>query len=135
MCGRTGIQLQHSAIIHASWLKLDRPARSVSAHNIHGPRASHAQPCGTAMLLFHDILQYARKPNQDFRKLGRWCSWVFDVNPTHRFRMIVVYNVGRSKPKGLKTVYQQHLSYIQTHDLKVDPRTLFMKDFETQLRT
>ena len=118
----------------ASWFEVDRETRSSTSHNIHGPRTSEHQQGGTGIMLFNEILQFAKKPAGDFRKLGRWTSWLFYVNPEHKFRVIVAYNLGSAKPKGLKTQYQQHLSHIQNKNLQCDPRTLFRRDFEKQLK-
>ncbi len=40
-------------------------------------------------------------------------------------RIVVAYCPCARKAKGLKTVYQQHIQYIQTRGLQIDPVTLF----------
>jgi hypothetical protein len=70
----------------------------------------------------------------DFRGLGRWCSTLFYSNPMHRTRVVAAYNVGRQSPKGLKTIYQQQVCHIQTHDLNTSPSRLFLMDFLAQLQ-
>ena len=73
----------------------------------------------------HKFLQYAKKPLIDQRGLGRRCSWHFSCNPKHVTRIVVAYRPCASKAKGLKSVYQQHLRYIQSKGLQMNPVELF----------
>ncbi len=67
----------------ASWFcQEEREIRSAAAHNWHKTQTRH-QPGGTGMVCWHEFLQYFRKPSNDFRGLGRWCSWPFYCNPMH----------------------------------------------------
>ncbi len=86
------------------------------------------------MVCWHEFLQYARKPSNDFQGLGRWCSWPFYCNPTHTTRIVVTYRTGSGKPKGLRTVYQQQIRYMQLHNLKGLPQQLFDKDLLHQCK-
>ncbi len=85
------------------------------------------------MMYHNKCLQYARKALVDPRGLGRWCSWPFYCNPTHTIRLVVAYRPCATKVKGLKTVYQQQLRYIQAKGLNVTPLELFNKDLTKQL--
>ena len=67
--------------------------------------------------------------------MGRVASTVFYANRKHRTRVVTAYNLGDSKPKGLKTNYQQQLRYIQDKDLDVDPETMFLLDLYALLKT
>ena len=113
---------------------MERECRAVSAHNIHGPRVSPFQQGGVSILLTHTLLQYARWNTSDFRNLGRWTSWTMAHNPEHRTRIVVAYNPGHFRA-GVKTVYQQHMTYIHKHQLQITPYTLFLTDLIQQLTT
>ncbi len=113
---------------------MEREIRTVSAHNIHGPRVSPFQQGGVSILLTHSLLQYARRHATDFRNLGRWTSWTLAHNPVHRTRIVVAYNPGHFRA-GPKTVYQQHMTYINNNHLNTTPYTLFVSDLVKQLST
>jgi hypothetical protein len=103
-----------------SWFDnmMDREIKVNTAHNIHGPKTATWQPGGTGMLFTHELLQYARSRDNDFRGLGRWSSWTLQSNPNHRTRVVVAYCPGnRSKNTGLTTVANQHMMYIDEHNL------------------
>ena len=70
----------------------------------------------------------------DPRGLGRWCSWPFYCNPIHVTRIVVAYRPCNRKSKGLKTVYQQHLRYIQSRGLATDPASLFDANLSKQIK-
>ena len=121
----------------ASWLNdEERELRSVTSHNTTESDEAFGkhQPDGTGMICRHEFIQYARKPTVDPRGLGRWCSWPFYCNPTHVTRIVVAYRPCNRKSKGLKTVYQQHLQYIQSRGLATDPATLFDTDLSKQIK-
>ena len=86
------------------------------------------------MLCRHEFLQYGRKPSADFRGLGRWCSWPFFCNPTHVTRIVVAYRPCARKVEGLKTVYQQHMQYIQARGMQTNPVDLFDHDLSKQIQ-
>lgn len=119
----------------SSWFEDERETRCVAAHNTCDPSfISKHQQGGTGIVVMHEFLQYARNSSKDFRGMGRWCSFAFWVNPKHKFRLIVAYNVCKGKPKGLKTVYQQQLRAMQDAGLSGSPRSLFEKDFVRQCK-
>jgi hypothetical protein len=86
------------------------------------------------MVCRHEFLQYARKPSNNFRGLGRWCSQPFHCNPTHTTRIVVAYKTGSGKSTGLCTMYQQQVRYMQLHNLKRSPQQLFDKDLLYQCK-
>jgi hypothetical protein len=92
------------------------------------------QPEGTGMVCRREFLQYARKPSRDPGGLGRWCLWPFYCNPSHMTRIVVAYQPCGSKVRGLKTVYQQHVSYIQSRGLPLNPIEIFDSDLSKQIR-
>ncbi len=49
-------------------------------------------------------------------------------------RLIVTYQPCARKAKGLKTVYQQHMRYIQIRGLQTDPVILFDSDLSKQIK-
>ena len=122
------------SLAHMINSKMDREARAVTSHNSHGPNRSIGQYGGTGIVLFNSALQYAQGTAHDHRHLGRWASWVLSNTPTHRTRMVVAYCPGRSRRDGLKTVYQQHLRYIQHHQLQATPYQLFVDDLTNQIK-
>jgi hypothetical protein len=111
----------------ASWFNEEREVRSVTARNTTEPNVifSKYQPGGTGILVRHKCLQYAKKPSTDASGLGRWCSWPFYANPNHVTRIVVAYRPCSSKSKGLKTVYQQHIRYMQRTGLPGTPVQMF----------
>ena len=118
----------------ASWFcHKDREPRLAAAHNNHKTTTRH-QPGSTGMVCRHKFLQYARKPSNDFRGLGRWCSWPIYCNPTHSSRIVVAYWTGSSKLKGLHTIYQQQIWYMQLHNIMETPQQLFDKDLLHQCK-
>ena len=80
----------------ASWFERDSPypVQSVTSHNVHVPGTSRHLQGGTGIVIFHELIQYAKKKCPDFRRLGRYCSWVFQISPCHRFRLVVAYSTG-----------------------------------------
>ena len=112
----------------------EREVRASTSHNTHGPNRSPGQYGGTGIVLFNSILQYAQGISHDHRQLGRWASWVLSNNPEHRTRVVVAYCPGRSRREGLKTVYQQHVRYIQTNRLSCTPYQLFVDDLTKQIK-
>ena len=54
-------------------------------------------------------------------------------NPCHIFRLVIAYRLCAAKTKGLKTIYQQQLRYIQNRGLKTTPLELFNKDLTDQI--
>ncbi len=86
------------------------------------------------MLCRHKYFQYTRKPIIDPRGLGRWCSWLFFCNLTHVTRIVIAYCRCMSKAEGLKTVYQQHLQYIQSRGLQFNPVKLFDHNLSKKIK-
>jgi hypothetical protein len=119
-----------------SWLQQEeRETQSVTAHKMHifDEIFSKHQPGGTGMMCQSEFLQYPRKPSANLRGLGCWCSWPFYCNPNHVTRIIVAYRTCHTKSKGLCTIYQQQLRYIQAHHLNCSPVGLFNKDLSNQI--
>jgi hypothetical protein len=119
----------------SSWLRDDIPdIRTHTAHN-NNEGVGHYQPGGTATFAAGELVRYMKQKEEDFRGLGRWCSNLFYSDPDHRTRLVAAYNVGRQSLKGLKTIYQQQLRFIQLHGLNTTPSRLFLTDFVAQLMT
>ncbi len=121
-----------------SWLHdEERELRLVPAHNTTESNETFGknQSGGTGMICRHKFIQYARKPSINLRGLSRWCSWPFYCNPIHVTRIVVAYRPCNRRLKGLKTVYQQHLRYIQSRGLETDPAFLFDDNLSKQIRT
>ncbi len=132
----------HRAIVNssanlASWFyEKERKLRLATAHNMteFDNLFGKHQPAGTGMVCRHEFIQYARKPSVDPRGLCRWCSWPFYCNPIHVTRIVVAYRPYTRKVKGLKTVYQQQVRYIQSRGLQADPVTLFDSNLSKQIK-
>ncbi len=86
------------------------------------------------MLCRHEYLQYAREPSVEPRDLEKWCSWPFFCNLTHVTRIVVEYRLCASNVVGQKTVYQQHVQYIQSRGLLYNPIELFDHDLCKQIK-
>ena len=84
------------------------------------------------ILYSNTLLQYAHTCTHDMRRLGRWSSWTFYRNSLHRTRVIVAYGPGQFRT-GPKTVYQQQMTYIHSHQLRMSPLQLFLADLVKQL--
>ncbi len=108
----------------------------VTAHNTteYDKVFGKHQPGGKGMVCRHKFAQYARKPSVNPRGLGQWCSWPFYCNPIHVTRIVVASRPCARKTKGLKTVYQQHLRYIQSCGLQTDPVTMFDTNLSKQIK-
>jgi hypothetical protein len=96
-----------------------------TAHNTNKNVSSVHQQGGTALFDGKELRQYIKSSSKDFRSLGRWNSWLISADPSYLTRVIVAYQVGASKPKGIMTIYQQHLRHIQTNCLGTNPKQLF----------
>jgi hypothetical protein len=121
----------------ASWLdQEERETRSITAHNTQEEDElfSQHQPGGTGMVCRSEFVQYTQKVSVDPRGLGRWCSWQFFGNPNRVSRIVVAYKTCRAKPKGLRTIYQQQLRYIQAHGINCSPVELFARDLVKQIK-
>jgi hypothetical protein len=119
----------------ASWFRDEiQDIKTHTAHNKH-ENVAHHQPGGTATFACRELARYTKERTTDSRGLGRWCSTLFYADPTHKFRLVSAYHVGRHKPRGSTTIFQQHLRYIQNTGLSHSPSRLFVIDFIAQLQT
>ncbi len=129
-------KVNSSANLASLFRKEEREMRCTTAHNTQefDKLLGKHQPGGTGMMCRHKFLQYAKKPSADPRGLGRWCLWPFFCNPSHVTRIIVAYRPCACKVEGLKTVYQQHVRYIQARGLQYNPVALFDHDLSKQIK-
>jgi hypothetical protein len=119
----------------ASWFCDEiQDIRTHTAHNKH-ENVAHHQPGGTATFACKELVRYAKERTRNHRGLGRSCLTLFYADPNHKFRLVSAYNVGRQRPRGDSTTYQQQVQYIQHHDLDLLPACLFVVDFVAQLQT
>jgi hypothetical protein len=118
-------------------LELEGTTRAIWSHNKHSKSKNIALQGGCSIIMLEEICQYVKKTKgaNDWRDLGRWTSIVLQASSGLRTRIVCAYNVGKTKPTGLKTVYQQILQYIQNHDLDTNPRAMMRDDLIAQLRT
>jgi len=119
-----------------SFFQAETELRSVTGHNsTENPETQHQQG-GTGIMGVGELLEYYKKPANDFRKLGRWTSVIIEGSPQHRTRVVSAYCVGKTKPEGHGRVYQQHLRYLQHKgwDQTKTPYQLFCDDLLWQLQ-
>lgn len=118
-------------------LQIEGPTRVSLSHNKSQPKIGLGQQGGCTVIAQGEVCQYAKVPKgtNDHRNLGRWASMILSLHPDQRMRIVTAYNVGKTKPEGLKTVYQQHLRYIQETGQKCGPRRLMKDDLLDQLKT
>jgi hypothetical protein len=81
------------------------------AHNTDDPNTSTYQPRDTGVVIRGSMTKYSKHGDQDLRKLRIYCSYVFWANPSHKFRVVVAYNICNEKSTGLQTQYQQLKRY------------------------
>ncbi len=115
-------------------LEIQNTSRSIWTHNKH-EKFGRAQQGGCAIIILDELCQYVKKPKgaSDWRGWGRWTSIILTAGSIVT-RLVVAYNVGKPKPLGLKTVYQQLLRRIQEEDLKSTPRNMMKTDLVAQLK-
>jgi hypothetical protein len=119
----------------ALWFRDEIPDITThTAHNKH-KNVAHHQLGGTATFACKELARYAKECTSDHRGLGQWCSTLFYADPNHKFRLVLAYNVGRHKPQGDSTKYQQQIWHIQNNALDLSPSRLFVMDFIAQLQT
>jgi len=119
------------------WFKEEREVRLVTAHNTTelNDMFLKYQPGRTGIIVRQECIQYAKKPSTDATGLGRWCSWPFYANLNHLTRIVVAYRPCPSRSKGLKTVYQQHLRYMQRNRVSGTPIQMFDRDLTEQIKS
>ena len=109
--------------------------RSVVGFNQYEVPEVAYQPGGAGVVVVNKIVKYCKKSGNNFQGLGRWSWYTLEGSPLHRTLVLFVYNVGKAKPKGPKTVFQQHLLYIQRFGIDSNPYDLFCDDLLLQLQT
>jgi hypothetical protein len=129
-------KVNSSANLALWFCKEEREMHCITAHNTQefDKLFGKHQPGGTGMVCRHKFLKYKRKPFAYPRGLSRWCAWPFFCNPSHVTRIVVAYRICACKVEGLKTVYQQHVQYIQARGLKYNPVELFDHDLSKQIK-
>jgi hypothetical protein len=55
-------------------------------------------------------------------------------NPMHIMRIVIAYRLWASNTEWLKTIYQQHMRYIQSRGLALNPVKLFDHDLSKQIK-
>ncbi len=113
-----------------SWFCTSRDEYQTSAsHNCQEEiTGTTRQQGGIAIFAGKELRQYILRGVGNLRRLGRWNLWIIQSDPSHRTRMVVAYQVGQAHQKGLRTIYQQHMRYIQANGLSCTPRSLFQAD-------
>jgi hypothetical protein len=86
------------------------------------------QQGGIALFAGKEVWQYISCTEKDFRDLGRWNLRVIQLDPSHRTRLVVAYQVGQAWQSGIQTIYQQHARYMSCPGLLGTPRELFQAD-------
>ena len=69
-----------------SWLDSREKIKFKSAHNTDDPGTFTYQSGGTGVIIRGPMTQYANHGDQDLWKLERYCTYMFCVNPSHKYR-------------------------------------------------
>ncbi len=98
-----------------SWFRTcqDEYRTSASHNSYEAITMTTQQQGGIAIFAGKEFRQYILRSMGDFRGLDRWSSWIIQADPSHRTRMVVAYQVGQARQRGLLTIYQQYVHYIQ----------------------
>ena len=83
-------------------------AKSRVSHNIHEKISIHQQG-GVGTIVLGELITYYKKGANDFRKLGRWTSFLLQSVQGHRTRVVQAYAVRPERSEQTGSVYQQHL--------------------------
>jgi hypothetical protein len=112
------------------WFRSGADTYQTSAANNHQEYVptSIQQQGGIALFAGKEVQQYISHTEKDFRDLGHWDSWVIQLDPSHRTRLVVAYQVGQAWQSGLRTIYQQHARHMAHRGLLGTPRELFRTD-------
>ena len=115
----------------ASWFQTSNNEYwTATVHNTNkNVPTSIRQQGGIGLFARKELRQYIARSSGDFKGLGQWHSCIIQGDPSHRTRMVVAYQVGRSRQQGLRTIYQQHARYMQLAWITGTPRELFSSDF------
>ena len=70
-----------------SWFDSKEKLKLNSTNNPDNPSTSIYQPGSTGIIIRGPMTQYAKHGNQHLRKLDEHCSYVFWLNPLHKFRV------------------------------------------------
>lgn len=118
-------------------LEIEGTSRAIWSHNKHRKSKNIALQGGCSIIMLEEICQYVKKTKgaNDWCNLGHWTSIVLQAASGLQTRIICAYNVGKTKPTGLRTVYQQLLKYIQDNDLDTNPQAMMRDDLIAQLKT
>jgi len=109
-------------------------AKSRTSHNLH-ERISVHQQGGVGTIVLGELMTYYKKGANDFRRLGRWTSFLLQSVQGHRTRVVQAYAVRPQRSEQVGSVYQQHLRYLQNNGFNgVHPRDLFESDLLWQLQ-
>ncbi len=115
----------------ASWFQTSHDEyQTATARNTNeNVPTSIRQQGGIGLFAGKELRQYIARSSGDFRGLGEWHSWIIQADPSHRTRMVVAYQVRRSRQQGPRNIYQQHARYMQLAGITGTPRELFSSDF------
>jgi hypothetical protein len=83
-------------------------AKSRVSYNIHEKISIHQQG-GVGTIVLGELITYYKKGANDFRKLGRWTSFLLQSVQGHRTRVVQAYAVRPERSEQTGSVYQQHL--------------------------
>ena len=107
---------KHGKRLLSIFPQLERTARSSTAYNVHERHGIHQQG-GVGFIARGGILQYFKKGMEDFRHLGRWDSVLISRDQYHRTQVVHVYGVRPERSENVGSVYQQHVRYMQEHNI------------------
>ena len=111
-----------------------RQCKTRTAHNRQEGVGEKSQWGGTAVLFLGDVCRYAKGVGEDPTGLGRWCWARFQGQDGVTLRCVSVYGPCDSK-NGDKSVWQQHIQFLNDNDDPRSPDVAFLEDLEADLKT
>jgi hypothetical protein len=103
----TGVALHNLGL----WFESIEKIVSTTSHNTHNLSTSKYHYWGTGTLIKGLIPQCTKYGSKDPTKLGNFYSYVLCANLSHKFRVMVSYNMCNGKPKGLCIQFQKLVRY------------------------
>ncbi len=117
---------------HASlheWFRSPEAFRCSFAHIIHD-NFGRRQFGGTFLLGFGPITDSIVSSGSDTSGLGRWSWFCLQGRTQQSLRMVSIYRLCMSERAKLKSVYAQHLRYLESQNDSTCPRLAFLRDLK-----
>ena len=110
-----------------------RQCKARTAHNQHEGVNEKSQWGGTVGLSLGAVCRYAKVVGEDPTGLGHWCWARFQGQDGIILRCVSVYGPCKSN-NGDRSVWQQHIQFLNNNDDTRSPETAFLEDLEADLK-